>query len=108
MRERERERWRRGPLNFADAPKRYDKREGRERQNEGNQFSGPGAEMRKKVAQLAPRMEVRSRGKRTNGNGPCFPVCTQTNVQYSAKRWRLGCVIPRPSPLWPQGRVHAT
>ena len=30
------------------------------------------------------------------------------SLQYSAKRGRLGCVIPRPGSLWPRGRVHAT
>ena len=26
-------------------------------------------------------------------------------VQYSAKRWRLCCVIPRPGSLWPRGKL---
>ena len=29
-------------------------------------------------------------------------------LQYSAKRFRLGYVIPRPSLIWSPGRVHAT
>ena len=31
----------------------------------------------------------------------------QTKLQYSAKRWRLGCMT-RPGSLWLRGRAHAT
>ena len=39
-----------------------------------------------------------------------FPRITKirTRAQYSAKRWILGCVIPRPGSLWPRGRYNTT
>ena len=32
----------------------------------------------------------------------------QDDLQYSAERWKPGCMIPRPGSLWPRERVHST
>ena len=52
-------------------------------------------------AQFTPHQAIAS--DRIKNVGMDMWICAL--VQYSAKRWRLGCMIPRPDPLWPRGKL---